>query len=60
MQISQWPSIREESAIQIKPVIWLDHNLEYVLGLTNKHTSRSYNIVSLKYWEKAVSIQVVA
>ena len=55
----QWPSIREESKILIKPVIGLDTNLEYVLGLTNKHTSHSYNIMPIEDSDKAVWIQVV-
>ena len=59
MQMRQWHSIREAGAIFIKPVIVLDPNLDYILGLTNKYTSHSYNIVPLKYSDKAVWIQVV-
>ena len=59
MQMRQWPSIREENEILIQPVIVLDPNPEYILGLTKKHKGCSYNIVPLKDSDKSVLIQVV-
>ena len=59
MQTLQWTSIIEASEIYIKPVIGLDPNLKYILGLTNKHMSNFYNIMHLKGSDKSVWIQVV-